>query len=221
MVVADLAVDELEGLPALALLGGQALLDEQFAHPFGHPEGAFGVRVAVGDLHQVLAGTGDRGVLLQVLEQFFLLQRSRVFLEPAATLQGAFQHLAAEDDLPGDAGAIGHVGGHRAAFQQRLDDVAFLGQDGGRTAVVLGQQEQARQQGKQRDRGKRDRQAQLVPADFQPEDLEEFVGGLRIGGLAAAAGAGQAQRRPARGKGIVAHQNVRSGTVITSPGETV
>src|SRR6185503_6583039 len=95
------------------------------------------IGVAVRDLDQVVARRRDRRAVLDLLDQAILVDGRGVLRHPAAGLQDLVHDLAAEDDLPRDAGAIGVAGRDRASLEQRLDDAALLHEDRRRRAEAL------------------------------------------------------------------------------------
>ena len=109
----DLAVDEFVRVAALALFRGEAFGDEQVGEPARHVVGAFGIRILVGDLQQVLAQIDDADAALDAVDDALELERTRVGILPAAGFDDFFEDLAAEDHLARDGGAVGVAGGRR------------------------------------------------------------------------------------------------------------
>jgi hypothetical protein len=92
---------------------------------------------------------------------------------PAARLQDLGHDRAAEDDLAGDARAIGDAGRHRAALHERRDDVGFAHQDraGG---LILARHQDAGREERQRDEAEAGQQQGAVPAQLGQHHRQAF-----------------------------------------------
>src|SRR5882672_464452 len=137
VVFLRLLLDEVERRTAFSRLGRDAFLNEQLRELLRDAVRPVGVVVTVVDPHDVLAHRDDRRALLDAVDDALQLLPVRVRGHPATVLHHRVHDLPPEDDLADVLAPVGHLGRHRGALHQRLEDVLLFDEDAGRGGEPL------------------------------------------------------------------------------------